>query len=233
MSCRIYILTDPSSYEIRYVGKTTKSLSHRLSCHISPAELKIKTHKTNWIKSLLKIGMKPQIECIEIIETTDQETHSAREIYWIAELRKLGVKLTNTTDGGEGVCGISHSAWNKGLKASAETRRKQSQAKKGKATWNKGKSCPSLKGKPSWLKGQTVSEETRVKISSTLKGRIFSDETRAKISAAKKGKPNKLKGTKLPESVKQKISSANKGRSPSNKGKKKIIDSDGRFHYDF
>ena len=53
---------------------------------------------------------------------------------------------------------------------SAETRKKISEANKGKAPWNKGK---------------TPSEETRKKISESLKGKTHSTETRKKISEAR------------------------------------------------
>ena len=79
-------------------------------------------------------------------------------------------------------------AWNKGKHLSAETRKKISEANKGKQSWNKVK--------PSWIKDKHHSEESRKKISESMKGennywfgKHHSEETRKKMSESKKGKP--------------------------------------------
>lgn len=68
---------------------------------------------------------------------------------------------------------------------SEETRRKMSEAQKGRRAWNKGKKLgpcseerrkhisEARKGKPHPHKGHPASEETRKKISETLKGRAL------------------------------------------------------------
>ena len=95
----------------------------------------------------------------------------------------------------------------KGLKRSAETKRKLSLAKKGKPTWNKGKTG-------------IYSEEVRNRISNTLKklyasgyqapakGVKRSAETRKMMSLARKGIPAWNKGIPLAESSKEKIRKA-------------------------
>ena len=59
---------------------------------------------------------------------------------------------------------------------SMETRKKMSEAHKGKDTWNKGKKCPQIgrKGSVPWNKGKTgvCSEETRKKMSESKKGSV-------------------------------------------------------------
>ena len=74
---------------------------------------------------------------------------------------------------------------------SKETRRKMSEAHKGRPAWNKGK--------PAWNKGKSPSEETRRKISKARKGKYAgenhpmygkprSEETKLRMSQALKGK---------------------------------------------
>ena len=90
-----------------------------------------------------------------------------------------------------------------GKKQTEETKRKISEAKKGKSigsSWNKGltkltssivaKISKSKIGKPSGRKGETgiyhTTEETKQKIREKLKGRVFSNEQRKKLSEAGK-----------------------------------------------
>ena len=75
----------------------------------------------------------------------------------------------------------------KGKKLSTETRRKLSEAKKGKklSTEHRQKISKSLKGENNYFYGKKHSAETRQKISKSLKGKKHSAETRQKISEAK------------------------------------------------
>lgn len=91
----IYKLIDPRDGEVRYVGKTTKSLAKRRAEHLCAAKL-AKTHRDKWLLTLTVEGLKPIIELIEYVEDSDWED---REIYWIAEYRKSH-SLTNHSDGG-------------------------------------------------------------------------------------------------------------------------------------
>jgi len=95
----IYTLIDPSNNEIRYVGKTN-SIKKRLYCHVSRARNgKSKSHKNNWIKSLLSKNLKPNIK---ILEEVAIEFWEESEIYWIEQLRQWGFRLTNVCEGGKG-----------------------------------------------------------------------------------------------------------------------------------
>jgi len=85
---QIYSLVDPITNEIRYIGKTIMPLSKRLSTHYRDKHL---THKTCWITSLKKVGLKPLIKSIEIC---DEETLTEREIYWISYFKEK-CNLTN------------------------------------------------------------------------------------------------------------------------------------------
>ena len=96
---KIYILKDPRTLEIRYVGVTSKSLSTRLSNHIYYAKKRNCTHVHNWILSLLNINLKPLIEILEVVT---KDTWEEREKYWILEYKKTN-NLTNIALGGSGL----------------------------------------------------------------------------------------------------------------------------------
>lgn len=101
----IYTLECPFTGEIRYIGKTVKPLSGRLQQHTSDT-VKVKTHNGNWIKSILNKG---GIPTIKLLETVPWEESQSAEMYWIAQFKTWGFRLTNETDGGEGNSGRSHS----------------------------------------------------------------------------------------------------------------------------
>ena len=88
----IYVLKDPESLEVRYVGVTCVTLGARLSQHIYDSK-KGGSHKKNWILSLKS---KPIIEEIERCDYLNWEN---REIYWISYYKNL----TNTKVGGAGI----------------------------------------------------------------------------------------------------------------------------------
>ena len=99
----IYTLSRPDTDEIVYVGRTCKNLDTRLNEHIYDCKRK-STKVYNWIKSLLKKGLKPKIECIEectCIESLENEK------FWILYLKFLGFNLKNLTMGGDGSYFIS------------------------------------------------------------------------------------------------------------------------------
>lgn len=93
----IYSLSDPRTGEIRYVGKTIKSLGKRRAQHVYSASCGGECHRDTWIRSLLKEGLKPNISLIEL---TNESEWDVRERYWIAQYR-LTHNLTNYEDGGD------------------------------------------------------------------------------------------------------------------------------------
>ena len=112
----------------------------------------------------------------EILDTDlDEFTAKCLEEYYIFSYQtyvgfKYDCKGYNCTLGGEGSVGF---------KPSKETRRKQSEAKKGKTPWkgkhhteeSKLKMSETRKGKTPWNKGKTTPEDTCKKISESKKGK--------------------------------------------------------------
>ena len=95
----IYILKDPISNEVRYVGKSNNP-QNRLKRHLSESNLiESWTPKNKWLLSLRKDNLSP---IMEIIDSTDLDDINELEVYWIKHYHDLGVRLTNGTDGGDG-----------------------------------------------------------------------------------------------------------------------------------
>jgi group I intron endonuclease len=104
MRYKIYKLTDPETNEIRYVGRTCQKLENRLKKHLRAND---KSHRTNWIKSLVNKGIEPKISLI--CETTEFSDCCELERFYIIKYKNLGFKLVNMTDGGDGSIGFKHS----------------------------------------------------------------------------------------------------------------------------
>lgn len=109
---KIYRLVDPTispedeKNYIRYIGWTNKTLSDRLSNHITEAKHDMTqqhTHKNRWINKLLNLNVKPQIELVD--ETQNADEIKSMEIKYISLYAEKGCKLTNTTKGGDGQLG--------------------------------------------------------------------------------------------------------------------------------
>jgi len=136
---QIYILIDPISNDIRYVGKTIQPLSKRLSSHYKDKHL---TYKTRWIKSLG--GLKPIIKTLEFC---DESELNEREIYWISHFRSI-CKLTNITDGGDGLpIGFKHTKETKNKISIAGKRLNDGNFKKGHERINKDLAIENTKKK--------------------------------------------------------------------------------------
>ena len=146
-----------------------------------------------------------------IIETNieTKEEINKREIYWIAEYKKIGKAEYNIAKGGYGG-GLL------GRTCSEETKRKISEANKGKkhniiiSEELRLKFSESRRGEKNGFYGKHHSEETKKKISESQKGKNnygkhFSEEHRIKIS-------NALKGKKVSQETKDKLSKALLGR---------------------
>jgi hypothetical protein len=88
---KIYSLSCPISGEIKYIGKTTNSLQHRLNVHVCDRN-KEKSPKSDWIKQLIEQGLHPIIEELEC----GDDLNSFDEKFWMSLCRSWGFKLLNS-----------------------------------------------------------------------------------------------------------------------------------------
>jgi len=167
-----YLREDKTPY---YIGKGTKNrLYIKKKCEIKPP--------------------KDKSRIIFLKQNLTEEEAFRHEIYMIAVFgrKDLGTGiLRNKTYGGDGASGAIKSE---------KTRRKMSEANKGKNNPNYGKS---------------LSEETRRKMSEAQKGKIRSEEHKRKNSEVHKGKTHS-------EETKKKLSEANIGKTLSEEHKRKM-----------
>lgn len=163
----IYVLKHPDTLEVRYVGKTVRSLSRRLGNHIANAKgNKHNKHLSNWILNILNENKKP---VIELLETCQSNNWQEREQYWISQFPNL----INLTAGGDGCVNFIHSP---------ETIEKIRQSKIGTRHSYEFKKAMSKR-----LKGVPLSAEHKSKIGLANKGKIASEETRKKLAESHKG----------------------------------------------
>jgi hypothetical protein len=112
----IYTLSD-SSGNIRYIGKSNTPRK-RLYSHIKECKTSNKSHKINWIKSILD---RKELPIIEVLEEVSIDNWQNSEIYWIEQFRQWGFNLTNISIGGT----------NNNYKRSIETKQKMRVSKLG------------------------------------------------------------------------------------------------------
>lgn len=98
----IYVLTEPGTGNVRYVGKTY-NVQRRYCVHLCDTT---NTHKVHWIQSLIARGLKPDCKVIEVVKPGDDWVSIER--FWIKLFKDKGFKLTNLTDGGDGAPGYKH-----------------------------------------------------------------------------------------------------------------------------
>ena len=135
----IYILIDPTTNEIKYVGKAN-NIKERFKNHKNRCR-DTNTYKRHWINKLRLKGLYPELEVIDIVPVSEWHYW---EKFWISYYKSIGCKLTNTTFGGDGATSSNqtsfkpgHVSWNKGCTPSKETRTKISNALKGNIPWNR------------------------------------------------------------------------------------------------
>ena len=158
-----------------YIGQTTRTLGERISEHLR------KGHKYYIDNALKKDGIDAfEISILETCETADELYE--REKFWIKYFNSKAPNGYNLTDGGEGTAGRI---------VSAETRKKQSDSRKGR-------------------KFSPLSKEHREKISRANKGRKRSEEYCRRFSEMQRGKKRKPHS----EETRHKMSKKCKGKRP-------------------
>lgn len=101
----IYSLNDPFTGGVRYIGKTN-DLMRRYNCHVRVKSInRVNTHKEKWINSLRNKNCKP---IMKVLFQTSYDNLDFLEIEMIKHYKRF-VKLTNGTDGGDGMIGYKMS----------------------------------------------------------------------------------------------------------------------------
>lgn len=99
----IYVLIDPDTRAVRYVGYTTQEVGERLKYHLWDARRWRKAHgrtrKAVWLRGLVK---KKKMPDVAILQQGVGEWAAAEQL-WIATFRAAGMDLLNMTVGGKGV----------------------------------------------------------------------------------------------------------------------------------
>jgi len=114
----IYSLKDPRDYQIKYIGKAS-DVNKRYKQHIENYTNQ-KSLKSSWVLSILRSGLLP---ILEIVEICDESKWQEREQYWISFYDTTNIeKGYNKAKGGRG---------NPGLPVSEETRQKIREKNKG------------------------------------------------------------------------------------------------------
>ena len=199
----IYALCDPDTSIVRYIGKSDNP-QKRYPRHLKDQK---STHKVNWINKLKSQNKKPVLKFIEKIKKPFWEETEKK---WIAHYRHIyGNKLTNTTEGGEGInhtpeiC-LKISKARIGHKVSEKTRKKISKSKTNpspeirKKLSEAHKNLPinqgtllNLKKMAKMRKGRPLKKSHKRNIAIANTGKIHSVETRSKLSTATTAYMNK------------------------------------------
>lgn len=168
----IYGLIDPRTAQLRYVGKTGKTLLSRLKTHLKDSRRKT-DHKCRWIASVVRDGLVPEIFEIESVSGAGDE----EEIHHIAQFRSLGCALVNYAPGGRGVTAHTEQTKkkigdaNRGRTPSAETRKLISEAGLGRVFSEEHRAKIAAANSRRWREGKMESARAKMSASQKLRRR--------------------------------------------------------------
>jgi len=208
----IYALLDPRTQVVRYIGKSDNP-KRRLSQHLRSASWSspFGIHRLNWIRSLLREGVKPKLEIIDEVSQTEWQAVEAAYVIFYRD--EEGCDLVNTQPGGIGPgSGKDNPIF--GRHHTLETRLKIGAAHKGrpKSAEQRANQSAATMGEKNPRFGKHLSEQTRLKISASNSGKKRSPETRAKISESKRGARHPLFGKQLCQLAREKALKAVTGK---------------------
>jgi len=207
-SFKIYGLKDPITKQLRYVGQTKQErLKNRFNYHVNE---KTNTRKNQWIRSLRKKGLLPEMFVIDECYSLDELNEL--EIFWIAYFKYIGCRLTNVSSGGGGMMGIKQSpetiakraAKQVGTKRTEECKKRMSELAK-----NRGES---FKRKMSEIGKSRSAEYYKAFVASKVA--VYNKKTKEeKDKIYQKRKETLIKrGYKVTDETKKKLSEVQKGR---------------------
>lgn len=171
----IYTLSDPISFDIRYVG-ITNNPSNRYRQHLCTTSSK-KSHCRSWILSLKNNNLQPIMEILDVCEDFLGEL---MEQYWISQIKSWGFDLTNLTVGGEGIGGFKFSQESLKKRSLNRVHKRPSEKsiqalvnynKNGRTEEHRRNLSKAKKGKSSSNKGIPMSEEHKKKLSKVKMGK--------------------------------------------------------------
>lgn len=166
----------------------------------SSARIKSKQGRNSWWHAI--VAKSGGYVAAKVLDGLDEEMAHLCEIERIDQLRKIGVRLCNMTDGGEGMAGFKMPR--ESVERGASKRR--------------GIKRPDISAR---LKGIKKSDSHRAALSAARVGKTASEETRMKMSEARAGKPIlALRGRSLTEDHKRKIAAAVSGENAPFLGRK-------------
>ena len=185
-----------------YVGQTVNSLKRRKIQHISEALNEVDPFYFH--NAIRKYGLNNFSWEVIMEGTCSSETLNKLEKHFIL-LYNSFENGYNLTLGGGSISGFKHSA---------ESRKKISEAHKGKhlSGETRGKMSKARKGEKNPMFGKYHSEESKRKVSEAGKGRKCSEETRKKLSEVHKGKNSHMFGKHLSAETRKRISESCKGK---------------------
>lgn len=175
----VYVHRRSDSGAVFYVGKGS---GHRIRCK--------QGRNPYWLSVVAKAG---GYQAEMVVRGVDEELAHLAEVELIDRLRRCGARLSNMTDGGEGMAGYVRS---------------RESIERG-ASKQRGVPKPAASAA---LKGRPKSPEHRAKLSAARLGKsTATPETRAKMSEARRGKPGTMLGKKHRTETIEKIRAANIG----------------------
>jgi len=200
----IYVLEDPEDGSIFYVGKTESKLAVRLRGHICDA-LAGRHAGSAEIQKIIASGSRPIIREIAVVAAGEDWVTVERK--WIAHYRTIG-KITNRSDGGQGVSGVLRSAeWLARIVASRRASGKGEDGTKRAAAKNRGRiqSTKEREMRAGLDFDRSHRPETKAKISASHMGLRHTDEIIKLIA-------DKRRGFTHTEDAKQRITAAAKAQ---------------------
>lgn len=123
---KIYILIDPFTNRVRYVGKTVMTLDWRLKYHIKQHS---NMPKVDWLTSIIKKKSYPIIRQIDVIK---ESKWIEAEKYWIKFYKELHGNLFNIACGGGAKSKVKRKPHSEGWKKANSERHKGNKYNLGK-----------------------------------------------------------------------------------------------------